>query len=187
MGIAVAVGIAVIIGAIGFQIYDSSYQRTTVEEYYKSDHSDGQSVKGVVYPDNPQVLHGLIINKDKYLLGENIFIKIQNIPMGLKDAVQFFTPGGKLFLNLEFDGDKKSGFKHYFKPSLMKALPGQRDANLCEKEDLIGQWTVIFRGLPDEKLYFEIMEETLPYSENYYLGCNENPLQVPQIEPSLGQ
>ena len=188
VGIAVAVGIAVIIGAIGLQIYDSSYQRTTTEDYYKeSDHSDGQSVKRVVYPENPQILHGLIINKDKYLLGENVFIRIQNIPMGLKDSVQFFTPGGKLYLDLKFDGDKNSGLKHYFKPALMRALPNDRTANLCDKEELIGQWTVMFRGLPDEKLHFEVMNEILPHSETYYVSCNENPVQIPQMEPSLGQ
>ena len=41
VGIAVAIGIAVIIVVISFQIYDSSYQRSTSEEYYKDvDHSD---------------------------------------------------------------------------------------------------------------------------------------------------
>ena len=85
VGIAVAVGIAVIIGAISFQLYDSTYQRSSVEEYYENqENSDGKSVKHVVYPDNPQTLFGLVINKDKYLLGENVFIKVNGIPMGLK-------------------------------------------------------------------------------------------------------
>jgi len=186
--IAVVVGIVVIIGAISFQIYDSSYKRTTADDYYiESDHNDGQSVKNVVYPENPQVLHGLIINKDKYLLGENVFLRIQNIPMGLKDNVQFFTPGGLLYLVLEFDGNEKSSLKHYFKPSLMKALPLDRTANLCEKEGLIGEWTIMFGSLPNERLHFEVMAETLPYSEKYFLGCNEDPIEFPQIQPSLGE
>ena len=184
--IAVVVGIIVIIGVVSFQIYDSSYQRTNTEEYYESDHSK-QAVSNVVYPENPQVLHGLIINKDKYLLGENVFLRIQNIPMGLKDSVQFFTPGGLLFLDLKFDGNEKSSLKHYFKPSLMKALPLDRNANLCEKKDLIGEWTVMFKSLPDERLHFEVMEEALPYSEKYYIECNENPIEFPQIQPSLGE
>ena len=69
----------------------------------------------------------------------------------------------------------------------MKALPYDRTANLCDKEDLIGKWTVMFRGLPDDKLYFEVLEETLPYSEDYFIGCNENPIEIPIIEPSLGK
>ena len=134
VGIAVAVGIAVIIGAVSFQIYDSTYQRTTIEEYYEQvDHSDGKSIKTVVYQENPQMLHGLIINKDKYLLGENVFMRIVNIPMGLKDSVQFYTPGGLLFADIKFDGDEKSSMKHYFRPGLQQALPNDRNANLCEK------------------------------------------------------
>ena len=33
-----------------------------------------QSVAHVVYPDNPQILGPLQINKDKYLLGENVYV-----------------------------------------------------------------------------------------------------------------
>ncbi len=36
VGIATAVGIAIIIGVIGFQINDSTYQVSTPEEYKKS-------------------------------------------------------------------------------------------------------------------------------------------------------
>ena len=114
-------------------------------------------------------------------------MSINNIPMGLKDSVQFFTPEGKLYLDLQFDGNEKSGFKHYFKPSLVKSLPYDRTANLCDKEDLIGKWTIMFRGLPDDRLYFEVMAETLPYSEDYFIGCNENPIEIPIMEPSLGK
>ena len=119
VGIAVAVGIVIIIGVIGFQIYDTSYQRSTVEEYQK----DQVGIKNVVYPDNPQFLHGLKINKDKYLVGEKIFFSVQGIPMGLRDAVNFYTPEGILFVyNILFDGNEKTNFKHYWKPSLVKQL-----------------------------------------------------------------
>ena len=52
VGIATGVGIAVIIGVIGFQIYDTSYIVSSPEEYKKS--MGTQSVAHVVYPDNPQ-------------------------------------------------------------------------------------------------------------------------------------
>ena len=117
--IAVTVGIIVIIGAISFQFYESSYQRSSTDEYYASDKQAGEkNIKHVVYPENPQILYGLTINKDKYLLGENVFIKLQCIPMGLKDSVQFFTPKGVLYFQLEFDGNEKSSMKHYFRPAL---------------------------------------------------------------------
>jgi len=173
VGIAAAVGIAIIIGVIGFQIYDSSYQRTTTEEYYKS----GGIAKNVVYPENPQTLYGLTITKDKYLLGENVFMKVSGIPMGLKDNLLVFSPGGKKYLSIEFDGDEKDYLKYYFRPSLL------RHFDMCDKSDIIGKWTIIFEGIPNEKLHFQVMEETLPGSEEYYVNCNEA-LEAPfQIRP----
>ena len=184
VGIATAVGIVVIIGVLIFQINDLAYDRTTSEEFYQQlDHDEGKTVKNVVYPENPQILYGVTINKDKYLLGENIFVKIQGIPMGLQDYVQFYTPNGILYLNLEIDGDEKSSFKHYFRPSLQKGI-SLDEGGICEKEDLVGKWTVMFRGLPEDRLHFEIMDEILPYSEEYYAGCNEDPYEV-RLQPSL--
>ena len=80
VGIATVIGIVIIIGVISFQIYDSSYKRSTTEEYYSdTTHSDEKNIKHVVYPENPQTLRGVTINKDKYLIGENVFLKINNI------------------------------------------------------------------------------------------------------------
>ena len=185
--IAVTVGIAVIIGAVGFQMYESSYQRSSTDEYYASDNQSGEkNIKHVVYPENPQILYGLTINKDKYLLGENVFIKILGIPMGLKDSVQFFTPNGILYLDLEFDGNEKSSMKHYFRPALITTV-SRESGSLCGKEALIGEWTVMFASLPAERLHFQVMDETLPHSEEHYTGCNTEPIKMPIIQPSLGQ
>jgi hypothetical protein len=179
VGIATAVGIAIIIGVIGFQIYDSSYQRSSVDEFYEdANHNDDSNVKHVVYPPNPQTLRGVTITKDKYLLGENVFVSVQNIPPGLKDALLFYTPEGKRYLTLGFDGDEKSSFKHYFRPSLLKS------ADICHKEKLIGKWDVFFAGLSDERIHFEVTSETLPGSEAYYVACGDA-LEFPGIEPSL--
>ena len=172
VGIAMAVGIAVIIGVISFQIYDSSYQRSTTDDYYEN---LGQ-VKNVVYPENPQKLKGVIINKDKYLLGENVFIRVNDIPMGLRDYLLFFTPGGTEYMSIYFDGSERSSFKHYFKPALVNRL------NICEKDDLIGQWTIMFAGLPNDKIHFEVVKETLPNSEEYFKGCAEA-REYPMIKP----
>ena len=176
VGIAAAVGIAIIIGVIGFQIYDTTYQKSTVEEYHK----DQVGIKNVVYQENPQFLHGLKINKDKYLVGEKIFFSVQGIPMGLKDAVSFYTPEGILFVQYPFDGNEKTNFKHYWKPSLIKRL------DICDVEQIVGEWTVLFAGLPDEKLHFEVTNEILPGHEQYYVACNEQALEMPLMtDPSM--
>ena len=176
VGIAVAVGIVIIIGVIVFQMYDTSYQRSTVEEYQK----DQVGIKNVVYPENPQFLHGLKINKDKYLVGEKIFFSVKGIPMGLRDAVNFYTPEGILFIQYPFDGNEKTNFKHYWKTSLVKRL------DICDVEQLVGEWTIMFAGLPDEKLHFEVTSEILPGLEKYYATCNEVALEMPLMtDPSM--
>jgi len=62
--------------------------------------------------------------------------------------------------------------KHYFKPSLLKQL------NLCVKEDLIGEWTIIFAGLPNERLHFNIVDEVLPGQEENYITCSVERIEV---------
>ena len=176
VGIATGVGIAIIIGVIAFQISETSYNRSTVDEYYEK----GGEVSTVVYPENPQLLYGLKINKDKYLLGEKIFYSVGGIPMGLKDSVNFYTPENILYYYMPFDGDKKSNFKDYFRPQLLSRL------DICEKEQLVGEWTVIFNGMPEEKLNFEVLAETLPHSERYYENCGEA-IKLPIVDPSIGQ
>ena len=165
MTIAVIAGIAIIIGVIIYQIGDLGYQKSTTEEYYES--IGKQEVAHVVYPDNPQFLYGLKINKDKYVLGENIFVSITGIPMNLKDSIVFFTPGGVEYYNIEIDGNKASSGKEYFRPQLLKSK------DLCDKEKLIGTWKVIFATNPSEYLNFEIVNQVLPNNESYYATCGD--------------
>ena len=164
VGIAVAAGIAIIIGVIGFQIYDTTYHVSSPEEYKKS--MGTQSVAHVVYPDNPQLLGPLQINKDKYLLGENIYVILKNIRPQDKGAVEFYTPGGVLYDTMGFDGMEKDFFKKYFKPQLLKSK------DLCEKEKLIGTWTVMFKGYDMSKLNFEMLPDILPNQENQFVDCS---------------
>ena len=164
VGIATAVGIAVIIGVIGFQIYDTSYIVSSPEDYKKS--MGKQNVAHVVYPDNPQLLGPLQINKDKYLLGENIYVILKDLRPQDKGAVEFYTPDGILYDIMEFNGNNKEFQKKYFKPQLVKSK------GLCEKQDLVGEWTVMFRGYDMAKLNFEMLPDTLPNQENHYIECN---------------
>ena len=106
-------------------------RRSTVEEYDK----DHVGIKNVVHPENPQFLHGLKINKDKYLVGEKIFFSVKGIPMGLKDAVSFYTPEGILFIQYPFDGNEKTNFKNYWSPSLIKRLGYLRCRTACGRMD----------------------------------------------------
>jgi len=178
--IAIIAGVVIVAVVLGYQVYDTIPQRTSATDYYTQVDEDGHpSASTVVFPENPQFLKGLKINKDKYLLGERIFMTISNIPMGLKDSLQVFTPEGVRYLVLPFDGNEKSFIKKYFRPALSLQL------EICDKEDLIGEWTVLFAGSPDDRIKFTVLDEILPHSEEYYQGCGEA-IEFPVIDPSLG-
>ena len=162
--IATVAGVAIIIGVIGFQINETIYKVTSPEDYKKS--MGKQSVAHVVYPDNPQILGPLQINKGKYLLGENIYIILKDVGPNDKGAIEFYTPGGVLYDTMGFNGMEKDFFKKYFKPQLLKSK------SLCEKEDLVGEWTVMFKGYDMAKLHFEMLIDVLPGQEHQFLGCD---------------
>ena len=164
VGIAVIVGIAIIVGVIVIQLDDMSWKKSTTEEYYDS--IGKANIAHVVYPDNPQILGPLQINKDKYLLGENVYVILTGLMPMDKGAVLFYTPGGVLYDEWEFNGDERDFQKKYFKPQLLKSK------NICEKEKLIGEWTVMFKGYDEAKIHFEVTPNILPGMENHFLGCN---------------
>jgi hypothetical protein len=176
VGIATAVGIAIIIGVIVFQINDTAYHVSTPEEYKES--IGTQSVAHVVYPDNPQILGPLQINKDKYLLGENVYVIITGLKPQDEGSVLFITPGGILFDEMGFNGENREFQKKYFKPGLIKSK------NLCEKEQLVGTWTVMFRDYEMSKLYFEMLPDILPNQESHFVGCEIAYILDPTTEGS---
>ena len=161
VGIATGVGIAIIVGVIIFQLSETMWLQSSVDEYYEKD----GKVASVVYPDNPQILGPLQINKDKYLLGENVYVILKGLMPMDKGAVLFYTPGGVLYDEWEFNGMEREFQKKYFKPQLLKGK------NLCEKEDLVGTWTVMFRSYEDTTLNFEMLDHTLPNQEYQFEEC----------------
>ena len=64
-----------------------------------------------------------------------------------------------------FNGSERDYIKKYFKPQLLKAK------DLCEKEELVGKWTVLFKGYDMAKLHFEILPDILPNQEHQFEEC----------------
>ena len=167
VGIATGIGIAIIVGVIIYQISGTMWEQVSVEEYYEKE----GKVAGVVYPDNPQLLGPLQINKDKYLLGENVYVILKNLQPGDKGSVLFFTPGGTLYDSWKFDGEQKNFYKKYFKPGLVKSK------QLCDREQLVGEWTAVFADSHGKmydmsKLHFTFVDQVLPNQEGQYEKCS---------------
>ena len=161
VGIATGIGIAIIVGVIIFQVNETMWQQASIDEYYDK----GGKVAHVVYPDNLQVLGPLQINKDKYLLGENVYVSISNLRPQDVGSVLFITPTGIIYDEWGFNGMERESQKKYFKPQLLKSK------NICEKEKLIGQWSVMFKGYEEQKIYFEMTPSILPKMEYQFEDC----------------
>jgi hypothetical protein len=103
------------------------------------------------------------INKEEYKLSENIFIVIDSLQPGDMGSMIFLMPNAtRAFISIPFDATAKPDFNQYFKPALSKAR------NICSVDDLIGEWTVVFKGTDYTPIKFRIINETFPGDEKIF-------------------
>ena len=95
------------------------------------------------------------IDRSEYALGENIFIRMNNLEPTEKGQIAFLRPSNdthySVYITIPFDGTKSS-FNQYFTPDLSKAR------EICSIEDIVGEWTVVFRGTNYENIKFTVLE-----------------------------
>ena len=97
----------------------------------------------------------LTITKYQHKISENIFLIISGLNYNEKGNIRIFMPDGRLYKNLEYDGSVKSSFNSYFKPDT------SAERKICEQEELVGVWTVLFDNNVYPPLHFEIINEHL--------------------------
>lgn len=102
------------------------------------------------------------INKASYLIGDNLFMTVNGLVPNEKGNIIFIRPDGSVYNTIPFDGSRKSNFNQYFTPSLSRPL------KVCDVDDLVGTWQVIFQGVPYEPITFEIVNEFLMGEEKKY-------------------
>lgn len=106
------------------------------------------------------------IDRSKYLLGEKIFVRIGGLEYQDKGQIAFLRPLNdthySVYLTIPFDGAKKNAFNYYIQPQLSKTR------GLCSMDDIVGNWTVVFRGTNYQNIKFEITNEILPGDEESY-------------------
>ena len=100
------------------------------------------------------------IDRSEYAIGEKIFIRIGGLGFDEKGQVAVLRPLNatyySVYLTIPFDGTQKSGFNYYLEPQLSKTR------GLCTIDDIMGKWTLVFRGTNYTNLNFEITERVLP-------------------------
>jgi len=110
------------------------------------------------------------IDRSEYVLGEKIFLVIGGLEHDDKGQIAFLRPLNdthkKVYQTIAFDGSKKNVFNYYVEPGLAKKN------GICSIDDIVGDWTVVFRGTDYENLEFKIINQILPGDEvNYKPVC----------------
>ncbi len=100
------------------------------------------------------------IDRSEYAIGEKIFIRIEGLDFQEKGQIAVMRPLNdthySVYLRIPFDETKKSGFNTYLEPQLSKKR------GLCSVDDIIGRWSLVFRGTDYPNLYFEITDRIVP-------------------------
>ena len=117
-------------------------------------------------PRNWQTSGPFQIDRSEYLIGEKIFLKINGLDQNEKGQIGFLKQTNEthytVFQTISFDGNSKSQFNYYTDIRLIKQL------DLCSVEDIIGEWTVVFRGTEHPNLKFEIINKFIPGEEDSF-------------------
>jgi len=106
------------------------------------------------------------IDRKEYILGEKIFLRVGALGLEEKGQVAFLRPlnetAYKVYLTIPFDGTKTESFNYYLEPRPTKT------GGICSKDDIIGKWTVVFRGTNYPNLDFEIIDQILPGDDDLF-------------------
>ena len=97
----------------------------------------------------------LTITQYQHKLSENVFMFVSGLEPNEKGNIRIFMPDGRLYKTIQYDGSVKNGFNSYFKPDTSKAR------GICEQEEIVGIWKVLFDNNVYSPLSFEILNEHL--------------------------
>ena len=103
------------------------------------------------------------IDRKEYALGEKIFLKAENLKMNDKGQISILRTLNETHYSVwrtyDFDGEKNSAFNIYFEPRLFKIK------EICDKDDLLGDWVMVFQNTDYENLTFKIIDQIVPGDE----------------------
>jgi hypothetical protein len=119
------------------------------------------------------------IEKHEYYLGEKIFMTVHDIPEDVSGEAIFYRSviipnavgsdgisrdmnAGKKYIGIEFDGANKQNFNRYFEPKLSEWK------GICSRDDLVGEWKVVFEGTQYADIDFKILNQTASWDERTF-------------------
>ena len=105
------------------------------------------------------------IDRSEYLLGEKIFVNIDQLNIDEKGKVIFLRPVSDTnyapYHTMPFDGSAQRN-NYYFTPDLSKFR------KICSTDEIIGNWKVVFQGTDYPDLKFKVIAGIIPGYEHRY-------------------
>ena len=99
------------------------------------------------------------INKHVYKLGEDIFFAGRMAP-DQQVLVRVANPEGKIIIEKYYNGIDRELVKFYFKPDTSASK------GIYSKDEIIGKWMIWFEGISNDVIYFDIIDEFVPGTED---------------------
>jgi len=100
------------------------------------------------------------IDRTEYAIGESVFIRIGELGVDEKGQIAVMRPLNathySVYITIPFDGADKSTANTYFNAQMSKSR------GICSVDDMIGKWSLVFRGTNYPNLYFNFTEKILP-------------------------
>ena len=106
------------------------------------------------------------IDRKEYALGEKIFLMVENLRVNEKGQISVLRPLNQthysVWTTYSFDGEVAPAFNIYFEPKLFNYK------QICDKNDLIGEWVMVFQNTNYENLRFKIIDQIVTGDENKF-------------------
>ncbi len=106
------------------------------------------------------------IDRLKYRLGDKVFLRVGELHPDEKGQIAFLKQTNDthytVFQTIPFDGQSKAAFNYY--TDIKLSVPLQ----LCTLDDVLGEWTVVFRGTDHPNIKFEVTNEFVPGQEGRF-------------------
>ena len=93
------------------------------------------------------------IDKEKYRLGDNIFMVVTGLRPSDAGKMIVYDPKGGTFTQVPFNGTMKSDWNYMFKPDTVRL------EKLCTPQDLVGNWSIVFQGTSYKSITFQVTNE----------------------------
>ena len=106
------------------------------------------------------------IDRKEYALGEKIFMAVSDLKSEDNGQIVLLRHLNQthsvIWKSFPFDGEKNSSFNIYFEPKPAKIF------HLCDKNDIMGEWSIKFKNTNYMDLNFKINEKIVPGDEERF-------------------